>query len=85
MDFDSFRVQTGNYSVKVQCSNCGYSGHVTLKRGIPVGMATCPTCGCSTLSRGMWGSKFDGYYGRESIWDNKLKASGVGGKDARGF
>jgi predicted RNA-binding Zn-ribbon protein involved in translation (DUF1610 family) len=43
-------LETGEYSVRAACENCGHRGHIIAKRGTLVtGVYTCPYCGCKTL------------------------------------
>jgi hypothetical protein len=44
------------YAIQVACTNCDYTGSVTLSKGLPFRgrgfvHATCPYCGCRTLAK----------------------------------
>jgi len=38
------------YKVNVNCSNCGFSGEASFRKGNPISSEECPVCGCVRLS-----------------------------------
>ena len=42
-------MRTETYSVRVHCTNCGYKGKVSFRKGCQVNIQECPNCDCVTL------------------------------------
>ena len=42
---------TEYYEVSVACSNCGYTGNISIKKGTPITEEKCLHCKCKTLIR----------------------------------
>lgn len=39
------------YEANVSCYNCGKTSTIQVTKGVSIDIATCPNCGCSSLTR----------------------------------